>query len=228
MQEKSTKPFLQKLDALTELPNGFSFDAAQSWNRMEEKLTGRKRKNNSALWYMAAAASLVLIVSIAYFNQQRKINPVVVKPEQTKKEQSVIADTKSNEVELNNKIKETRNNPVITKTKPLTDKNSVEVPIIVKETKQPELITQTNIPQEIKVETDLAETTVAVTPLITTPVKRKIIHINELSKESFLKEQQTLSVKDERALPEIITEEATTPAKPWYKKLKSSHRINNN
>jgi hypothetical protein len=228
MQEKSTKPFQQKLDALTELPDGFSFDATQSWNRMEENLTGRKRKNKKALWYMAAAASIVLIVSITYFNQQERINPVAVKPEQTKKEQPVAAESKSNEVVLTNETKETVNTPVITKTKTLPEKKPLEVLVFTQETKQPELITQINTPQEIKIETGLPETTIAVAPLIATPVKRKIIHINQLGKESFLTEQQNLSVKEEKTSPEIITEETITPAKPWYKKFKSSHRTNNN
>lgn len=227
MQEKSTNPFQQKLEALTELPDGFSFDAAQSWNRMEEKLTGKKTSKKRVLWYMAAAASVVLIFSIVYFNQTITIRPVTVKVEESKKERPVV-EYKNNEAELNTETKETGNNPVITKTKTLPEKKPVEVTIITQEIKQSELITQTNLPQEIKVETVLPETTAAVPPLITAPVKRKIIHINELGKESFLKEQQTLSVKEEKTSPEIITEETITPAKPWYKKFKSSHRINNN
>lgn len=227
MQEKSTNSFLQKLDTLTELPDGFSFDAAQRWNRMEEKLMGRKRNNKRVLWYMTAA-SVALVFSIVYFNQTATINPVAVKPERIKQDQPVVVENNSNEAVLNNETKEKFNTPVIAKTKTLPEKKPVEVPVITQETKQPELITQANTSQEIKVETGLPETTIAVAPLITTPVKRKIIHINELGKEAFLKEQQTLSVKEETTSPEVITEEAVTPAKSWYKKFKSFNRTNNN
>ncbi|MBX9783639.1 MAG: hypothetical protein K2X48_10130 [Chitinophagaceae bacterium] len=228
MQEKSTKPFQQKLDALTELPDGFSFDAAHSWNRMEEKLTGKQTKQKKVLWYMAAAASIAFIISIVYFNQQERIHPVTVKPEELKQEQSVIADSKSGEAVLNNETQKPSVISVITKTKTLPEKKPVEMPVVLQETKPPELIAQISTTQEMKPETTLPETTAIAPPLVATPVKRKIIHISELGKETFLKEQQTLSVKEEKTPTEVITEEPHPGTKPWYKKFKSTSRTNNN
>ncbi|MBY0476256.1 MAG: hypothetical protein K2Q24_01305 [Chitinophagaceae bacterium] len=228
MQKKSTKPFQQKLDTLTELPEGFFFDAVQSWERMEEKLTGRQTKQKKIWWYMAAAASIVLIILITYFNQQETIKPVTVKPEQTKKEQSVVAAVKSHEALLGNETKELSSTPVSTKTKNGIGKKSLDMSLLTQKTKQPELNTQINTQVEAIVETRLPETTGVATPLIKAPVKRKIIHINDLGKETFFKEQQILIVKEDKTSHEMITEDTNTSPKPWYKKFKPSQRTNNN
>jgi hypothetical protein len=231
MQERLIKPLEQKLDSLSELPDGFSFDSVQSWNKMEEKLTGRKRKNKKALWYMAAAASILVIVSITYFSQPTPINHVAIEPEKKEQEQPVVSNNKNKQTVLNAESKESKGAtaaPFTAKAKKNTEIKSIDVTENVEPTKQPELVTQINTPHETKAETILPETTEVLAPLVSTPVKRKIIHINELGKESFLKEQQSLSIKEEKSSPEIITEEAITPSKPWYKKYKSSNRTNHN
>lgn len=231
MQEKSTNIFRQKLDTLTELPDGFSFDAVQSWNRMEEKISGKTAKKKRVLWFMVAASAIFLLLSTLYFFNQTKEEAITtIRPAATEKQNPSITTVDAHQ-----------ERPVFVKNNQSTSlsQESIQLskikkdPVIVDPVKQEELkeevITlQAPKSEEAKVETNKTEPVAIEVPVAVTPVKRKIIHINELGRESFLTEQKNLTVKEEKTSSEIIAEEAVTPAKPWYKKIKLSHRANNN
>ena len=230
MQEKSTKPFQQKLDTLTELPEGFSFDAAQSWNKMEEKLTGKPSKNKRAVWHMVAASVLVVLLSAIYFFNQKKEDAITVLPAIPKIANPAATSDKTNrQVLVPVQEKETTGNTQQLNKKLKTEKPDVIVgPVEKEELRQEDIVLEIPKNEEVNVETNIKESTAVEIPVVVTPIKRKIIHINELGKERFLKEQQSLSVKEEKVAPDISTEEVQTTPKPWYKKFKSTARINNN
>jgi hypothetical protein len=232
MQEKSIKPFQQKLDALTELPDGISFDAAHSWIRMEEKLTGKQTKQKRVLWYMAAAASILLVISIVYFNQSATITPVVVKPGSIIKEQPGATESKNNISVLNTETKENKPTDAATLSKTakkLNKEKVVEATVNNLPANEPELVAQINTTQEIKVETTLPETTATSAPVIAAPVKQKIIHINELLQEHQLEQQRVAEAKRNQkpAEEEISTDKNAEPSRPWYKKSKHILSIKN-
>ncbi len=230
MQEKSTKHFQQKLDLLTELPDGFSFDATRSWNGIEEKLTGKPAQKKRALWFMIAASAIFLLLSTLYFFNQTKEEAITMLPAVTEKLNPPVTTGDANtERPVSVKGNDITGHLQQSKQKFKTQKDPVIINPVKQEELQEEVITlQTPKSEEAKVETDKTEPVAIEIPVAVKPVKRKIIHINELGRESFLTEQKNLTVKEEKTSSEIIADEAVTPAKPWYKKIKLSHRANNN
>ena len=226
MQEKSINRFQQKLDALTELPDGFFFDVVQIWNRVEDKLKSKPAKKKRAVWYLAAA-SVMLLLLVVIFNNRSGNEVIAVKPTESKKVNSVTSINKNNDQVLGNTSNHLIKKVALSENKKVIQIKTPEA-VEIDETKQEAFITQTEISDDVKIETVLPKTLTIVTAIEPVPVKRKIIHINELGKDLFFKEQQTLSVKEEKTSPEIITEQTNTSPKPWYNKFKSSHRTNNN
>jgi cytoskeletal protein RodZ len=228
MQKKSSKSFQQKLDTLSELPDGFSFDAAQSWNKLEEKLTGKPKKKKVLTWLMAVASVLLLFSLLFFFKEQPteivtapSDKPVIKnadEPLMKSTEQITSSQPKTQNISHPNQISKK-----INKQEPA----ETILPVSEKETIQEQVAIQTPNDTEVKPQIGINET--AIIPVVTsTPVKRKIIHINELGREAFLNEQQMLSIKEEKTAPEVVTEEIQPSARPFYKKFKLSHRINNN
>lgn len=225
MQVKPIKPLQQKLDTLTELPEGFSFDAAGSWNQLEGRISRNSSRKKKWAWYIAAASVLILF-SLVYFLRADEPEVLAIKSPS-----AILRNTVGPEVKINRhsasinlaKEKITIPSTSITSNK----KKQAVLPVKGPQTVQQQVTVQAPVNDTINTATATIES-ISIPAHPTTVVKRKIVHINELGKDIFFKEQQILSVKEENAVNEILQEETQPTSKPWYKKIKLSNRNNNN
>lgn len=217
---RQNKLFQQKMQELTELPDGFSFEATETWNKLETKLTGKKPNNKIAWWMMAAAASVVVIISFLFLKQQPKqieIVQQIVAPLITEPIVSVKQQTKS--LATNPSSKQTQ----ILTVKPIAVKKKIiknRTAILVIELKEPIVAVQETQPQIETVKPEETIVSVPILPVAITQPKRKIIHINELGQELQWQQLQTAQRKMKQVEEEPISEIQTEPSRTWYKKLK--------
>lgn len=224
MQVKTIKPLRQKLDELTELPDGFSFDAAVSWNQLEGRISRNSSRKKKWAWYIAAASVLILF-SVVYLFRTDEPDELAIKTPSAiiRKPVSLQLINRKNASVAVAKEKITIPSTGITSNEKKQNVFTVKKPVTVQE----QVTEQAPVNDTINPATATIESiSIPVHP--TTVVKRKIVHINELGKELFFKEQQILSVKEENAVNEILQEETQPTSKPWYKKIKLSNRNNNN
>lgn len=230
MQEKSTKPLQQKLDALEELPDGFSFEPSAAWNKLEQKLIPQKAGNKKTIWFYAAAASVILCISAIFFFQinkktpQQTVKETVVQPKESlpapvitaiqKNETATVKNVTKNRLKVKQELKV-----------PVTNTRPQSITVVKAET--PNQIQMPN-PAETTV-TKITEPVVEITPVASKPPVLKIIHINELMQEHQLEQQRVAEAKRNQkpAEEEIIIERNTEPSKPWYKKSKQNLLIKN-
>ncbi len=226
---RQNKLFQQKMQELTELPDGFSFEATETWNKLETKLTGKKPNNKIAWWMMTAAASVVVIVSFLFLKQQPKqietvqqiVAPLITEPIVSVKQQAKSLAT-------NPSSKQTQ----ILTVKPIAVKKQIiknRTAILVIELKEPIVAVQETQPQTETVKPEETIVSVPILPVAITQPKRKIIHINELYQEYQLEQQRVAEAKRNQkpAEEEINTEKNTEPSKPWYKKNKQNTPLKN-
>jgi hypothetical protein len=230
MQEKLTNPFQQKLDALEELPDGFSFEPSAAWSKLEEKLSPKKAGSKKTVWYYAAAAAVFVCISVIAFMQMAKetAQPTFTKTAEQPKQTSivpVIANNQKNETTgLKNQTKK------LTKVKQQFDtpvKNTLPLTVTV-EKNETLILPQTTNETEIAV-AKITEPVMEITPVASKPPVLKIIHINELMQEYQLEQQRVAEAKRNQkpAEEDIIIEKNTEPSKPWYKKSKQNLLIKN-
>jgi hypothetical protein len=230
MQEKSTKPFQQKLDTLEELPDGFSFEPSAVWNKLEQKLIPQKAVNKKTIWFYAAAASVILCISAIIFLQinkktpQQTVKEAVEQPKESLPAPVITAVQKNETAPVKNftknrlKVKQELKVPV-TITKPLS--------ITVVKAETPNQIQMPNPAETVIV--NITEPVAEITPVASKPPVLKIIHINELMQEHQLEQQRVAEAKRNQkpAEEEISIERNTEPSKPWYKKSKQNLLIKN-
>ncbi|MFN8265655.1 MAG: hypothetical protein U0T11_06265 [Chitinophagaceae bacterium] len=224
MQVKTIKPLRQKLDELTELPDGFSFDAAVSWNQLEGRISRNSSRKKKWAWYIAAASVLILF-SVVYLFRTDEPDELAIKTPSAiiRKPVSLQLINRKNASVAVAKEKITIPSTGITSNEKKQNVFTVKKPVTVQE----QVTEQAPVNDTINPATATIES-ISIPAHPTTVVKRKIVHINELGKEMFFKEQQILSVKEENAVNEILQEETQPTSKPWYKKIKLSNRNNNN
>jgi len=224
MQVKTIKPLRQKLDELTELPDGFSFDAAVSWNQLEGRISRNSSRKKKWAWYIAAASVLILF-SVVYLFRTDEPDELAIKTPSAiiRKPVSLQLINRKNASVAVAKEKITIPSTGITSNK----KKQAVLPVKGPQTVQQQVTVQAPVNDTINTATATIES-ISIPAHPTTVVKRKIVHINELGKDIFFKEQQILSVKEENAVNEILQEETQPTSKPWYKKIKLSNRNNNN
>jgi hypothetical protein len=229
MQEKSTKPFQQKLDALEELPDGFSFEPSAAWSKLEEKLSPKKAGSKKTVWYYAAAAVVLVCISVIAVMQINKetAQPTFTKTEEQPKQTSIVPVITKNKKNETNSLKDQPKK--ITKVKRQLDTPVKNTLLTVTVKKNETLIlSQTTNETEIAV-TKTTEPAAETTPVVAKLTVKKIIHINELMQEYQLEQQRVAEAKRNQkpAEEEIIIERNTEPSKPWYKKSKQNLLIKN-
>lgn len=226
---RQNKLFQQKMEELTELPEGFSFEATSGWNKLETRLTCKKTKNKAPWWMMAAAASVVLILSLLFLmlpSKQVQTVKQTVTPLTTTPVVAVKQDTKTTTINsLPTQIK--TSTLKINTAKKQTVKNKNIIP--VNEHNLPDIALQQTPPVTETVKPEERTAAAPTAPGAITSPKRRIIHINELLQEYHLEQQRVAEAKRNQkpVEEEVSTEKNPESFKPWYKKSKHILTIKN-
>jgi len=171
--EKHSDSWIGKLDELESLPGEVPFDKVAAWDRLHQRMDGKKTKNKGA-WYWAAACLFLTVIGLLLLKLERKGNfPPPA---------SYVENPYKNKMqEKESDVKET---PVIVKSPAVPipmDSPAGKKPLHVKE-KTPAIISDvaTILPPVIKAiphaDTMLAETTT----VAVAPKKMRVVHINDV------------------------------------------------
>lgn len=171
--EKHSDNWIGKLEELESLPGEASFNKAAAWDRLHQRMDGKKTKKRG-IWYWAAACLFLAVIALLLLVEERKAHfpppaSYVENPDKNKM-QEVAAD-----------ITETT---VAVKSPPVSVPGDSPVrrkPLPVKE-KKPAIISDvaTILPPVIKAiphpDTMLAETSA----VAAVPKKMRVVHINDV------------------------------------------------
>ncbi len=168
--EKHSDSWIGKLDELESLPGETPFNKAAAWDRLHQRMDGKKTKKR-VIWYWAAACLFLAAIALLFLEQERKAPPAsyVEKPDK-KKVREVVGDVRETPVIVKTPVVPVPgDSPARKKPLPVKDRN----PIIISDvaTILPPIIKA--IPQS---DTMLAETTA----VAAAPKRMRVVHINDV------------------------------------------------
>lgn len=171
--EKRSDKWISELDALEALPGEAPFDKAVAWDRLHQRMNGKRAKKR-VIWYRAAACLLLACMTLFFLRRERKTQfpPSAPYVEHPYKRQIREDGTNSKEAPAIVKapgIPPPVDTPVRKRPVPVKERKATTIPDVA-----------VIIPPVIRAiphtDTMLAETT-AVTAV---PRKMRVVHINEV------------------------------------------------
>lgn len=224
----------QKMSSMEAVPTGFQFDAARTWQKMEDQLQLPTKKNKRIAWIYWAAASVVLVTAgfILFGSNGYPPKQVITETIKESKEQlttpiiptATVTANDENTVKSNNKERKSVAVAISKNPSPTIIAKPEQIVFtepVIKETSN--IIVQAN---SIKIDTS-TNNTAPVRPIIATAKKArlKVVHINELDAPpppviaKLDNKKQLLEQAESNALD-------NEPSKPfWQKKPKQASAI---
>jgi len=171
--EKHSDNWIGKLDELENLPGEAPFNKAVAWNRLHQRMDGKKTKKRG-IWYWAAACLFFAIIALPFLVQERKAHypppASYVENQDKKKVHEVTADITETPVVMKRPaVAVPGNSPAIKRPLPVKERK----PVIISDV-------ATILPPVIKAiphpDTMLAEASA----VAAVPKKMRVVHINDV------------------------------------------------
>jgi hypothetical protein len=177
----NTSDWRNKLDELESLPGEAMHNKNASWEKLHEKLKGKK-SDRKVMWYWIAAASVFLVLIISLLNQNKEIHQVVKNKIETKQSNPINSSliNKKDPANISIPVSPGKNKIVVFENKKTKTKTIIS-PKIKSISRVADTVSNQNaIAQSVDIESQPVHNSLNLASVIPAKKKLKVVHINEL------------------------------------------------